>query len=67
MKNVFNVLLIASLISVGSVQAQLQKLTMEDAVLRQRTTLAPKRLLQLQWIPGSASYSFVDTKNSAEV
>lgn len=67
MKSILNTLLITCLISVGSVQAQLQKLTMEDAVLRQRTTLAPKRLPQLQWIPGSATYSFVDIKNGAEV
>ncbi|MBK9636336.1 MAG: DPP IV N-terminal domain-containing protein [Bacteroidetes bacterium] len=67
MKKIFNALLIACLISIGSVQAQLQKLTIEDAVLRQRTTLAPKRLPQLQWIPGSASFSYVDTKNNAEV
>ncbi|MBL7923273.1 MAG: DPP IV N-terminal domain-containing protein [Bacteroidia bacterium] len=48
-------------------QAQEKKLTLEEAVLKQRTTLAPKRLPQLQWLPTGADFSYVDTRNNEEV
>jgi dipeptidyl-peptidase-4 len=48
------------------VNAQLKQLTLEEAVLQQRSTLAPKRLAQLQWIKGSNDYSFVETKDKVE-
>ncbi len=34
-------------------------LTMEDAVVNQFSTLAPERLNQLSWIPGTEQYAFV--------
>jgi dipeptidyl-peptidase-4 len=39
-------------------QAQQKKLSVEDAVLKQRTTLAPERLMQLQWIPQTNVFSY---------
>jgi len=39
--------------------AQLKQLTIEDAVLKQRSKLAPTRLSQLQWLPASTKFSFV--------
>jgi len=45
--------------------AQLKKLTVEDAVLKQRTTLAPDRLNQPSWIPGTNLFTYiVKSKNS---
>jgi dipeptidyl-peptidase-4 len=57
-------LLIIFLPSLGV--AQLKQLTLEEAVLQQRSTLAPKRLPQLQWIKGSNDYSFVETRDKVE-
>lgn len=44
------------------VQAQERKLTLEEAVLKQRNVLAPKRLAQLQWTSDPNYYSRVDDK-----
>ncbi|AEV31572.1 dipeptidyl aminopeptidase/acylaminoacyl peptidase [Owenweeksia hongkongensis DSM 17368] len=41
---------------------QQKTFTMEDAVLNQHRNLAPKRLQQLQWIPESNSFSYVEKK-----
>lgn len=49
------------LISGFAVHAQLKKLSLSDAVLKQRTALAPKRLNQIQWISGTSDFSFTDT------
>lgn len=46
--------------------AQQKMLTVEDAVLKQRTTLAPERLFQLQWIKGSDIFSYVVRQNGKE-
>jgi len=40
--------------------AQKKQITLEEAVMQQRTTLAPKRLAQLQWVKGSNDYSYVE-------
>ncbi len=40
--------------------AQTKLLTLEETVLKQRTSLAPKKLNQLQWIKGTNQYAFVD-------
>ncbi len=50
-----------------SVQAQQKKLTVEDAVLKARTILAPARLNQLQWIPQTSRYAYVATVNGKDV
>lgn len=48
-------------------KAQQKLLTIEDAVLKQRTTLAPERLSQLQWIPGTNTFSYVGKLNGVEL
>ncbi|MFN5346594.1 MAG: DPP IV N-terminal domain-containing protein [Bacteroidota bacterium] len=40
--------------------AQKKNLTLDEAVLQQRSTLAPKRLSMLQWVATTNSYSYVD-------
>lgn len=61
------VLLAAGLLLTLQLKAQDKKITLEDAVLRQRTVLAPKRLPQLQWIPGTSLYSYVENASAGEV
>jgi len=41
-------------------------LTVEEAVLKQRTTLAPERLQQIQWIPGTNYFTRVVKVNGKE-
>lgn len=64
MKNVFIVLAIFLVITGAKGQDKL--LTLEDAVLKQRTTLAPKRLTQLNWIPNTSKYYYVENRDNAE-
>src|SRR6202008_2133362 len=45
-------------------QAQNKFLTIEDAVIKQRTTLAPERLTQLMWVPGGSTFTYVDSKGN---
>lgn len=42
--------------------AQTKLLSMEDAIIKQRTTLAPARLKQLMWVKGTDNFSYVDKK-----
>jgi dipeptidyl-peptidase-4 len=49
-----------------SCKAQTKMLTMEDAIIRQKTSLAPAKLRQLMWVKGTADFSYVDTLNSAD-
>jgi dipeptidyl-peptidase-4 len=49
------------------VLAQDKLLTMEDAILKARTTLAPKSLRQPQWLPGGKEFVFTDNRNKKEV
>jgi dipeptidyl-peptidase-4 len=51
---------------INIVCAQQKMLTMEDAVIKQRTTLAPERLMQLQWIKGSNQFSYIARKDGKE-
>ncbi len=46
--------------------AQNIELSIDDAVLKGRTTLSPDRLPQLQWIPQTNIFSYVEKKNSKE-
>ncbi|MBK7944510.1 MAG: hypothetical protein IPJ85_04000 [Flavobacteriales bacterium] len=39
--------------------AQLAPLTLNDAVLKAGSTLAPERIRGLQWVEGAANYSYV--------
>ncbi|MGQ0828009.1 MAG: DPP IV N-terminal domain-containing protein [Bacteroidota bacterium] len=54
-------------ISALSLRSQTKILSMEDAIIKQRTTLAPARLKQLMWVKGTDNFSYVDKKDSAEV
>jgi dipeptidyl-peptidase-4 len=47
--------------------AQTKLLTMEEAIIKQKTTLAPAKLKQLMWIKGGNNYSYVDTKDSVDI
>jgi len=49
------------------INAQNKLLTIEDAILKQRTTLAPERLSQLQWVPGAKKAFYVTKKLGKEV
>ncbi|MES2287692.1 MAG: S9 family peptidase [Bacteroidota bacterium] len=47
--------------------AQTKLLTMDDAIIKQKTTLAPEKLKQLMWVKGDNSYSYIDTKDSIDI
>ncbi len=40
---------------------------MEDAIIKQKTSLAPAKMRQLMWVKGSNNFSFVDTLNNSDV
>jgi dipeptidyl-peptidase 4 len=52
-------LTLSLLLMSAALPAQNKLLTIEDAVLKGRTTLAPERLNQLSWIPGGNEYAYV--------
>jgi dipeptidyl-peptidase-4 len=54
---IFSTLLLSLVVHFSWSQNKL--LTINDAVLKQRTTLAPDRLMQLQWIKGVNTFSYV--------
>lgn len=66
MKNIFLAVSVL-FISVQNISAQTKMLTMEEAVVKQRTTLAPARLKQMAWIKNSNSYFYVDNIKSEDV
>jgi dipeptidyl-peptidase 4 len=41
-------------------------LTMEEAVIKQRSTLAPSKLKQLMWVKGSNNFSYIENNNKEE-
>lgn len=47
--------------------AQQKLLTMEEAVVKQRTTLAPANMKDLQWIKGTNDFSYLDKKGDEDV
>lgn len=47
--------------------SQSNLLSMEDAILKQRTTLAPAKLQQLMWLKGDNSFSYVDTNDNTDI
>jgi len=49
-----------------SVLAQNKMLTMEDAMVRNRTTLAPENLRQLQFIYGTSDYAYLKKNNEGD-
>lgn len=62
MKNWIYLLLFTPLL----VFSQNKSLTIEDAVLKQRSSLAPERLAQLQFIPGTHSFAWIGKKYGKE-
>lgn len=66
MKQLFG-LALGLCLGVAQTQAQTKLLTIEDAILKGRTTLAPERLSQLSLIPGTADYAYVGKKDGKEV
>ena len=52
-------LLFAFALLLQTTLAQKKLLTMEEAVVKQRTTLAPAKLKQLMWVKGTNNYSYV--------
>lgn len=63
-QKVFSFLLLTG-ISIGA-WAQTKMLTTEEAVMKQRTTLAPDRLMQVQWIKGTSIFSYVSKIDGKE-
>lgn len=61
------IILLLSFFFVGYVQAQNQILSIDDAILKGRTTLSPERLSQLMWKPNSKTMSYVGKSNGKEV
>ncbi len=59
MKKITLTLFIAGIIICGSSYAQEKLLTMEDAILKARTTLAPKNLAQLQFYGETNDYVYL--------
>lgn len=62
-----HIAILSTLVLLQSLCAQEKWLTIEDAVLRQRTVLAPERLNQLMWVPGKTALSYVAKKGNEEV
>src|SRR5436190_24315277 len=50
-----------------AVYGQDKQLTMEDAMVKNRTTLAPQNLRQLQFVYGSEDYVYLDRKEGKDV
>lgn len=63
MKKIFFFLLIISAISL---HAQVKLLSMEDAMLKARTTLAPENLKQLQFLSGTSDYVYLKKTDQGE-
>lgn len=54
------IILLSSICLIGSLHAQDKLLTIQDAVLKGRTTLAPKKLQALSFISGTSKFSYID-------
>ena len=59
MTRLLKFLIIAFLIS-NAAYSQNSLFSMDEAILKSKTTLAPKNLKQLNWIPNSTKYFFID-------
>ncbi len=66
MKKIIFLFLVFAVFS-QTIIAQEKLLTMEEAVVKQRTTLAPSRFKQLMWVKGSnTDYSYIATTETQE-
>lgn len=66
MKKITFLLFVFATIS-QTIVAQEKLLTMEEAVVKQRTSLAPSRLAQLMWVKNTDSYSYVNLGETPEL
>ncbi len=66
MKKIF-ILLFNFLLSAQFAFTQTKTISIEDAVLRGRTTFAPKKLPQLMWVKDCHDVSFIDIRDSIEI
>ncbi|MES2138486.1 MAG: DPP IV N-terminal domain-containing protein [Bacteroidota bacterium] len=64
-KSTLSIFIIIAFVQITMAQTKL--LTMDDAIIKQKTTLAPEKLKQLMWVRGEDSYSYVDTKDSIDI
>lgn len=55
------------LFSISAIFAQTKLLTLEEALIKQKTSLAPAKLRQLQWIKGSDQFCYIDKKDNSDV
>jgi dipeptidyl-peptidase 4 len=62
MKNWYATTLCASLLFTAAEAQEKKWLTMDDAILKVRTSLAPKNLKQLNWIPNTSKYYYISDK-----
>lgn len=62
----FFLFILLTTLSVGIINAQGKRLTMEDAMLRARTTLAPQSLKQLQFVRGTNDIVYLKTSNAID-
>lgn len=62
----FTLIIFITIAFIQTTIAQTKLLTMDDAIIKQKTTLAPAKLKQLMWVKGENSYSYVDTKDSID-
>lgn len=61
MKKLFLALLFPVMVS-----AQQKMLTVDDAVIKQRSTLAPARLIGLAWVPQSSKFTYMAKKDGKD-
>ncbi len=47
--------------------AQGNLLSMHDAILKQKTSLAPAKLQQLMWVKGTNNFSYIDTNDNSDI
>ncbi|MFI5221841.1 MAG: DPP IV N-terminal domain-containing protein [Bacteroidia bacterium] len=59
------ILILATLLPFSS-WAQNKQLTVEEAVLKGRTSLAPERLSQVSWIPGTNTFTWIAKQKGKE-
>jgi dipeptidyl-peptidase-4 len=62
-----NILAIALLMVSNGLLAQTKLFTMDDVILKQRTTLAPKKIAQFKWIKGTDYFTYVDTEGEEKL
>lgn len=65
MKNLIFIFLF--FISLTGASAQTKLFTMEEAVVKQRGSLAPAKMRQLMWIPATNKFSYIDTIKNSDV